>query len=59
MLDASLLLGLLFNPENVGDISLRNVGLISTDYVALYSRRKKLFFTLLLNFNRNFTTGFF
>jgi hypothetical protein len=28
-------LGLLFNPEDVGDMSLRNIGLLSNDYMAL------------------------
>jgi hypothetical protein len=36
---ADLLLGLLFDPEDGSDIFLRNVGRLSTDYTALYSRR--------------------
>jgi hypothetical protein len=32
------LLGLFFDPEDGGDIFLRNVGEISTDYTALYPR---------------------
>jgi hypothetical protein len=33
-----LLLGLLFNPEDGGDMFLRNFGWLSTDYTALYDR---------------------
>jgi hypothetical protein len=36
---AGFLLGLFFRPEDGGDIFLRNVGLILTDYTALYPRR--------------------
>jgi hypothetical protein len=36
---AVFLLGLLFNSEDEGDIFLRNVRWLSTDYAALYSRR--------------------
>jgi hypothetical protein len=36
---ASVLLGLLFYPED-GDV-FRNIGLLPTDYAALYSRRRK------------------
>jgi hypothetical protein len=36
-----LLLGLLFNPEDGSDTFLKNVGWLSTDYVALYHKRKK------------------
>jgi hypothetical protein len=35
---AGILLGL-FNPEDGGDIFLRNVGLLSTDYTAVYPIR--------------------
>jgi hypothetical protein len=35
---ASLLLGLLFDPKDTGDIFLRNVCLLSSDYMALYPR---------------------
>jgi hypothetical protein len=33
------LLGLFIDPEDGGDMSLRNVGCLSTDYAALYPRR--------------------
>jgi hypothetical protein len=36
---AGFLLGLFFYPEDGGDMSLRNIGLLSTDYTALYPRR--------------------
>jgi hypothetical protein len=36
-------LGLLFEPKDGGDIFLRNVGWLLTDYTALYSRRHKPF----------------
>jgi hypothetical protein len=36
---AGFLLGLFLYPEDRGDMFLRNVGLLSTDYTALYSRR--------------------
>jgi hypothetical protein len=36
---AELGLGLLFDPENGGNMFLRNVGLFSTDYMLLYARR--------------------
>jgi hypothetical protein len=35
---AGILLGF-FDPEEGGDISLRNIGWLSTDYMALYPRR--------------------
>jgi hypothetical protein len=38
-LHADLLLSLLFNREDVGDMFFQNFGLISTDYTALYPRR--------------------
>jgi hypothetical protein len=41
LLHAGFLLGLFFNPEDKGDISLRNVGCFSTDYTALYPTRQK------------------
>jgi hypothetical protein len=34
-------LGLLFYPEDGGDMLVRNVGWLSTDYTALYSKRHK------------------
>jgi hypothetical protein len=36
---ACFLLGLLLDPEGGGDIFLRNVSWIPTDYTALYPRR--------------------
>jgi hypothetical protein len=33
------LLDLFFDPENGSDMFLRNIGQLSTDYTALYSRR--------------------
>jgi hypothetical protein len=38
---AGFLLDLLFDPEDGGDMFLRNVGRLSTEYTALYSRREK------------------
>jgi hypothetical protein len=35
------LLGIFFDPENGGDIFLRNFGGLSTDYEALYPKRQK------------------
>jgi hypothetical protein len=40
LLLAESLLGLLFDPEDVGDMSLRNIGWLWTDYMALYPRRQ-------------------
>jgi hypothetical protein len=37
---AGFLLGLFSDPEDGGDMFLRNVGCLSTDYTALYPRRK-------------------
>jgi hypothetical protein len=34
---AGFLLGLFFDPENVSYMLLRNVGWLSTDYIALYT----------------------
>jgi hypothetical protein len=39
LLHAGFLIGLFYDLENGGDIFLRNVGLLSTDYTALYPRR--------------------
>jgi hypothetical protein len=38
LLHAGFLLGLLFNPEDGGDILLRNFGWLSKDYTALYPK---------------------
>jgi hypothetical protein len=37
---ADFLLGLIFDSENGGVIFLRNVGWLSTDYIALYPGRQ-------------------
>jgi hypothetical protein len=37
---AGFLSGLFFNPEDGGDMFLRNVGWLSTEYMALYPRRQ-------------------
>jgi hypothetical protein len=37
--DADFLYGLFLDAENTGDISLRNVGLLSTKHVPLYPRK--------------------
>jgi hypothetical protein len=39
LLRADFLFGVRFSPQNWGDIYLRNVGLFSPDYTALYSRK--------------------
>jgi hypothetical protein len=39
LLHAGFLLGLLFYPEDGGDMFLRNVGRLSANYTALYPRR--------------------
>jgi hypothetical protein len=38
--DSGFLLCLFFYPEDGGDMFLRNVGWLSTDYTALYPRRQ-------------------
>jgi hypothetical protein len=40
-LHAGFLVGFFFNPENGGDMFLRNVSRFSTNYTALYPRRQK------------------
>jgi hypothetical protein len=40
LLHADFLLGLLFDPEDGDAIFLRNVGLVSLDYKAIYLRRE-------------------
>jgi hypothetical protein len=37
---AGFLLGLVFDPEDGGDMLMRNVGCLSTDYTALYPRKQ-------------------
>jgi hypothetical protein len=37
---AGVFLGLLFDPEYAGDVLLRNVGWLSTDYTVLHPRRE-------------------
>jgi hypothetical protein len=37
---AVFLLGLFFDPADVGDMFLRNVDCLSTDYTAIYPRKK-------------------
>jgi hypothetical protein len=44
---AGLFFGLLFNPEDGGDIFLRNFGSFSTDYIALYPRRSNYLYPQL------------
>jgi hypothetical protein len=39
LFQADILLCLFFNPEDEGDMFLRNVDWLSTDYTALYDRR--------------------
>jgi hypothetical protein len=39
LLPAGILLRLFYNPEDRGDMFLRNVGWLSTDYMALCPRR--------------------
>jgi hypothetical protein len=39
MLQAGFILGLVFDPEDGGDIFLRNACSLSTDYTALYPRK--------------------
>jgi hypothetical protein len=39
LLLAGFLLGFFFDPEEEGDVLLRNIGYISTDHTALYPRR--------------------
>jgi hypothetical protein len=42
------LLGLFFDPEDGGDMFLRNVGSLSTDHTALYPQKIVLFITTVV-----------
>jgi hypothetical protein len=53
-LHIGFLLTLLFEPEDGGDMLLRNVGWLSTDYTLLCSRRQKSAWTL---FKERLRTG--
>jgi hypothetical protein len=39
LLHAGFLLGLLYSPEDEGNMFLQNIGWLSMDYMALYPRR--------------------
>jgi hypothetical protein len=52
---AGFSLGLFFDPENGGDMFLRNVGCPSTDYTALYPRRLKYLRSIFLPFTPLYT----
>jgi hypothetical protein len=48
------LLGLLFDPDDDGEIFLRNVGRLTTDYMALYPRRQKSSYSEVCNGRTSF-----
>jgi hypothetical protein len=54
---AGFLLGLFFNPENGGDMFLRNFGWFSTDYKALYSWRQNSSYLVLVHLHRRICQG--
>jgi hypothetical protein len=53
MLHADFLLGLLFNPGDRGDMLLRNVGWLLSDYTLLYPRRQSSSQPLILASDHN------
>jgi hypothetical protein len=55
LLHADFSLGLFFDPEDEGDIFLRNVGWLSTNYTELYPRRQNSSFCGL--FSKDLSTS--
>jgi hypothetical protein len=51
LLQAGILLGILFDIKDGGDMFLRNVGLLSTDYTELYSETIELFVATVVKNN--------
>jgi hypothetical protein len=56
LLHSGFLLGLLFYPDDGGDMFLRNVGRLSADYRTLYPRRQ--FFGMVIRFTLAVYKGF-